>query len=1205
MKYAPQFIKEMISRGDVAGNFPGAVLLADIIGFTSRFDQMSGLGAEGAELISTEVSNTLSQVVNVCADFNGFPVSFAGDAATVVFPSGFLDAEKACELVKSFDPKSTLPLKTSIGTGDISWDAISMDGWTFYSFQGSAISCLANETFTKPEQFYSIPSKETNSSNNHCVPPMTCFNSPDLFGETIENEFRQIVSLFISLENRRGYDCPRSFQELILQIAGELGGYVSGLEAGSNNYHMLVVFGAPISREGDTQRADLFLQKVFARANGRVRVGVASGLVFSGLLSTPLLESYTVLGPSVNLAARMHKAANWNSVYSDSAFNQTSQMLLRSEREITLKGISTPVRAFVLSPWKKRATSAERIPPLIEREDILTRLETALKQDKTQIQLIGITGMGKTRLVSELICRLKDVSVIPFRCEDMSAAGSDIFSRWLGELLNLDTGDGGLAVFREKLYSFIDQLDVLEDPAAGEVSDELLRAESVLAAVVGLQWEKSLYQGLNPESRFQNTVSVLAAFIKGHCLLQKTFIVFDDLQSIDRDTVNLLADILEELGDCTPAILAMTRPGADDLIGDIGLDPVKMELPSLSRAGCLTFLEWSLGSVPSEELLEWFHHRTDGIPFFMEQYALMLTSPEKPPDRENFPGNIHALLVARLDRLEFNLRETALFGSVLGRVFDPRILSNVMTSNNLHEVLRSGIAERVWERTTDGMYSFVHVLLREAAYNLQLHSERRRIHLRTADEMKKMWRFFPEKAHSIAFHLEMADCIDEASSWYMKAGQYSFSRRMVATCIEQMRKILSLSKDISARIDAYRMIYDLHASSGSWEDAEDTIRLVSSESLTLIQQSRVQLMRANLATNLGKPKDALFYLDGLEELNPELRPRILHLRGRIMILQGKIENAMEHLLSVYKELKIGSEEERIIAIRALGNASGCMIRLCMFNEAETALKHVLSFATETGDLIIETLAVGNLALVYKYLPEKQSDSVLMTRRHLQLARRTGSRLLELQALGNLGTLLGRINSSPEVFQLFEEAVTLSRKFAGSESLSISLADLGREYKRAGELDKGLHFYRQAFQVCQAEGLGVYQLDYCFEMVHLLLDMGRLDDAAEQIAQISKEEIPDSRRSNLVWCNAILLRLRNNSAEAERLLKDELEKKADDNSRFELLLELYMCNNSREILCECLKLGEEIQLTFPSWDFSNKLDDLRSLYASTEIQGNSK
>ena len=223
----------------------------------------------------------------------------------------------------------------------------------------------------------------------------------------------------------------------------------------------------------------------------------------------------------------------------------------------------------------------------------------------------------------------------------------------------------------------------------------------------------------------------------------------------------------------------------------------------------------------------------------------------------------------------------------------------------------------------------------------------------------------------------------------------------------------------------------------------------------------------------------------------------------------------------------------------------------------------------------------------------------MTRRHLELARKTGSRLLELQALGNLGTLLGRMESSPEVFKLLEEATTLSRKYGGSEALSISLANQGREFRRVGNLEKGLDFYRQAFQVCKVEGLGVNQIEYSFEITHLLLEMGMLDKAAEEIEQIEAGKVPDTNISNLVYCKAKLFRLQDKIEEAETLLGDELTRKEEETYRYELLHELFRCNGDVNLLPECLNLGEVLFNEVPSWDFRVKLDELKELMLNTE------
>jgi predicted ATPase/class 3 adenylate cyclase len=1202
---APSFIKEVIRRGEFSGSFKGAVLLADIIGFTSRFDRMMGLGAEGAEFISREVSSTLSHVVEAGAGYGGFPVSFAGDAVTLIFPDDVKGAENACRSINSVTLEDTLPVRTSVGEGLIAWDVVPLNEWTFYSFQGSAVrqAVMAGSDCSLDQ--LSLPGVEDKS-----VPvrsgtfPTTRFTPPKLFGGSTVNEFRQVISIFLSLENRSGSNCPRGFQELVLEAAGELGGYVSGLEAGMKDYHILVVFGAPVSKEDDPRRADAFLQQVFARASGRVRAGTASGLVFSGTLSTPLLESYTVLGPSVNLAARLHGSAGWNTVCSGPVFNRSSRLGVRRSREISLKGISRPVQALVLSPWKKRVAAAEPVPPLIERDELLDRLEVELMKEGTQILLTGVTGIGKTRLAGELIRRMNDIFFISFRCESVSGGSSDIFSRWLGEWLGFEVSEGGLTAFREKLYGFIDLLDELDDPAAIETADELLRAESVLAAMAGFHWKRSLYQGLDPGGRFRNTVSVTAAFIRGHCLLQKTVIVLDDMQWIDPDSVRLLAAVLEELGQSRPPVLLLTRPGINETIEELGLTPDEMNLPPLSRDGCMSFLEWSLGREPSEKLMDWFHRRTEGIPFFMEQYAGMLSSAACPPDEDSFPGNIHALLVARLDRLEPKLKEIALTASILGRAFDPGILQRIRSDKNLKDLLDKGIVERVWECTPDGRFSFIHILLREAAYHLQLHSERRRLHIRAAEEMVKIWARRPEKAQIIAYHMEQADRTEEASRWYIDAGKHAFSRRMTITCLDQMKKVLALSDDVSIRLDAHRMIYDLHSSSGAWEEAGKAIETAAGEeNLTSGDQARVIMMRVNLATNLGRPQEALELLEGLEEMNPELRPQILHHRGRILMLQARTKEAMEHLLAAHRELQDGTTEERLVAAKALGNASGCMIRLELLEEAEKSLRQVLAYAVETGDLVMETLAVGNLALVYKYLPGRFNDGKRITRRHLELARRTGSRLLEMQALGNLGTLLEREAPSGEAFKLLEKAVELARKYGGSENLSISQANLAGALWRVGKLEQALELVDASLNVCRGDGLEIYRNDYAIERSNILMDMGRLDEAGEQIKQLDAWSVPVDCVSSITCCSGRLLRLQNMPEEAAEVLRKGLEQITKASNRFNLLRELYLTTGDRKVLGECMKLGENVLRKTPSWDLRAKLDELkkRAEKAEAEIQ----
>jgi tetratricopeptide (TPR) repeat protein len=408
-----------------------------------------------------------------------------------------------------------------------------------------------------------------------------------------------------------------------------------------------------------------------------------------------------------------------------------------------------------------------------------------------------------------------------------------------------------------------------------------------------------------------------------------------------------------------------------------------------------------------------------------------------------------------------------------------------------------------------------------------------------------------------------------------------------------MNKVLSLSCDVSRRLEAHGMIYDMHASSGAWEEAENAIEKASMEkNLTMADQARIGMMKVNLATNLGRPQEALGLLEGLEKKNPELRPQILLHQGRILMLQGETEKAKEHLLSVHRELRDGTPAERLLAAKALGNASGCMLRLSQLEEAEKPFKQVLAYAVENGDLIMETLAVGNLALVYKYLPGRFSDGKRMTRRHLELARRTGSRLLELQALGNLGTMLEREAPSEEAFELLEQTVELAGKYGGSEALSISQANLGGALWRAGMFERALELLDASMNVCRKDGLAIHQVDFAIERSQILMDMGQLKKAEDQIKQIKEWPFSVKYSSSINWCTGKLLRLRNRLEESAELLKSTLKQVSEESSRFDLLRELYLTTGDRKILSECLNLGENILKKTPSWDLREKLNVLK-------------
>jgi tetratricopeptide (TPR) repeat protein len=1198
LNFAPGLVRQAAFEGRLRGSFPGAALIADICDFTSRFESMAGEGAEGAERLSSEVSSTLSGVVELCEGYAGWPVSFAGDAVTLIFPEGLDSAREACRLIREGSP-DMLPLRVSLGEGTVSWDVIPMDGWTWYSFQGSAVRMAAGSN-SPPRGKPPAPGSDRPRS---CAPPPDAveFMPPELFPQGVVNEFRHVTSIFISVENRAGEGCPRGFQELVLDEAASLGGYVSGLEAGAGDYRILVVFGAPLSREDDADRCDALMEKVFAGASGRVRAGAARGLVFSGLVTTPLLGSYTVLGPSVNLAARLHDAAGWNSVLAGPVFARASRLAVEESREMLLKGMPDAVTAQRLSAWKRRKVADENAPPLLGRQRELAELRASLEGDGSAVLLCGEVGIGKTRLAEELRGLESETEFVFLRCQDAPSASPDVFGRWLEELLGAGAGGVGLRSFRDWLYGMVDSLEALEDVRAAEAADELLRAESVLAALLGLDWEGSLYRSLDPAGRMRNTVAVLEALMRGLGLLGRVVVCVDDFQLMDADSARLLGAVLEELEDGRPPVLLVSRPGGEEKARELGLSPQVIRLGPLGRGDSRSFLEWSLGRPPSGELLEWFHSRTEGIPFFMEHYAGMLESPVAVPDEGSFPGSLHAVLVARLDRLPATLRGTVLLASVLGREFDAEVLGEMAGVDRVADPVRRGVRERVWEPTPGDRYRFVHALVREAAYRLQLHAERRRLHERAAGVMARLWGDIPARAGVVGHHYEQAGRGETAAEWYIAAGRHALSRRMTASCGQWMEKVLELSSDLPRRMEAHRMLYDLHSSSGSWARARAEIsRAAAEEGLNDAQRAAVGMMRANLATNLGRPAEALEHLEGLEEADPGLRPEILHHRGRILMLQGRLEEAKDHLMAVHDELAEGSEEERRIAFKALGNACGCHLRMDGgAPKAAEGLDKVLAYAREEGDILMETIAVGNLAVAFKYLPGRLDEAMEMTRKHVQLARRIRSRLIELQALGNLGALMERESGSAEALEVLEESMRLSARYGGSEAHSVALANLGNALQRAGRYAEALEMLERAMAVCEKRGVSLYRTDYAMERVDVLLDMGRLREAEADLEELAEAESADADGWHILLLRGRLRRLQGRTEEASRLLRRALDCVPGGRNRFDVLRQLYLATGDSDLHRACVAEGEDVMSYAPHWDLRRRIDELEGLRSDRE------
>jgi len=124
---------------------------------------------------------------------------------------------------------------------------------------------------------------------------------------------------------------------------------------------LMVLFGAPISRDDDALRAmacALDMQAAMSEVNVRIAeldlpelsmgIGLNTGDVVAGNIGSEAHAKYSVIGAPVNLAARLEsKAEPGEILISQTTFDSVHENVqVQSHREIEAKGFSDPVRVY-------------------------------------------------------------------------------------------------------------------------------------------------------------------------------------------------------------------------------------------------------------------------------------------------------------------------------------------------------------------------------------------------------------------------------------------------------------------------------------------------------------------------------------------------------------------------------------------------------------------------------------------------------------------------------------------------------------------------------------------------------------------------------------------------------------------------------------------------------------------------------------------
>ena len=346
---------------------------------------------------------------------------------------------------------------------------------------------------------------------------------------------------------------------------------------------LMAVFGAPIAHENDSElavRAALDMQRAatgfepIARAQLgaplQIRIGIHSGLVIAGIIGTQEQAACTVIGETVNLAARMESLAQPGHILvSSRVYNQTRALFnFQAMGTTQVKGVDHPMAVY--------EALGDRSEPLPTRgvsgvTAILLGRDAELKQlhalsstffDNRHGGLVviqGEAGMGKSRLIAEWLSTVTPNQV----------------AIWHGHGLPYAQGVG-YGIFR----SLLQDAQRTHPPDAAWDAHVSPALRPFLRQILGLTLapeEQAPLRHLEPERIKQLTAVALREWLLGEARQQPVILILDDFHWADdlsRDMLQSLVNLVHE----APILLCIVARPQPETPLDLTVPPAKEPL---------------------------------------------------------------------------------------------------------------------------------------------------------------------------------------------------------------------------------------------------------------------------------------------------------------------------------------------------------------------------------------------------------------------------------------------------------------------------------------------------------------------------------------------------------------------------------------------------------------------------------------------------
>ena len=826
---------------------------------------------------------------------------------------------------------------------------------------------------------------------------------------------------------------------------------------------VMAVWGAPTATEGDAERAvRAALDLVSAVGELGAEAGVPELAARAGVVTSEVavtigaVNEGMVAGDAVNTAARVQSAAEPGQVLVDGATQRlaSSTVGFADAGEHRLKGKAEPQRLWRATRVLSWVGTAQRLDgleaPLTGRDAELRTVRdlfhAAAERRVPRLVLVsGPAGVGKSRLGWEFEKYADGLAETVWWHRGRCLSYGEGVAFWaLAEIVRQRLGiaeEDPVEVAAAKLADGLERF--VADPG------ERAYIEARLGRLLGVTAPGGGAIALAREELFAGW----RLFFERLAAELPVVLLIEDAQYADSGLLEFLDHLVDWVRDLPVYVLVFARPELDQVRPGFGTgrNRVTLTLDPLDRTSMDQLVDALVPEMPAVARSK-ITSQAQGVPLFAVETVRALIDRDIVQPVEGVyrltgdigelavPDSLHALLAARLDVLDPDVRRLVADAAVLGTTFPAEAL--IAVSGQDEPSVRAALADLVRREVLTvsadtlsperGSYQFAQQLLRQVAYDTISRRDRKTRHLKVAAHLRTVFAGDGEEVTDVIarHYLDALNAIPDDPDIARIRGQ-------AITALIRAAERAERTGAPARAATSYATAAEL-SSSGTLDDQRSTGTLWERSAQAAIANARyaIAVEYAERARGYHLQRDQI-----------RAAARVQAIVGHALRMWGRHGEARDQLTAAVEVLRTDPDIDTVRALRELA-----MLEVTAGSpEADrlTTEALILGQALDVGN---EQL--GGLLLIrglYLATAERRAQAIAYLRESARLATLAGDNVSLGRALLNLSDVLAATDPSAAAEAARTAAAHLSRTGA-RDYLAVAIMNLAAVLLQLGDWD---------------------------------------------------------------------------------------------------------------------------------------------------------